>query len=295
MLFITVLSAALSIACLGPLTKIELVSQLDWYAPPVCCMGVFVLGLVIMQTLANYLFPPRLNLPKRVDKVAGSLLGVVNAYFLTGFLMAGFALFPGTGDPADKVIFLGADAFFAKSMEWMSARAGSGEFSADEFLRETREEKIRNSVRERKEDDVLQEYSECAIRLDLLGKSLKACLEANGNRYPEKIEDLFDYHVRRKTSKSPEPLMTCPATGLYYQLFQVEDFGEIERLPTEDREKYILIYERGMAGQDALRYGHLGFRAKQRPALCADFKVHWFGDTDMRGLLRGQRAAMESK
>ena len=170
-LFVIALSGAAAFLCLGPVPRMMLFNRMGWYAPAVCFLGVFLLSLVVLQTLANYLLPPRVMLPKAVDDVGGAALGVVNACALTGVLMIGFGLIPGTGGPEDKTVFLYSDVLVAKSMSWLSHGAGSTTLDADEFLRRVRKEKTFFRPKARPDDQVYDENYQCAQRLGWLGKA----------------------------------------------------------------------------------------------------------------------------
>jgi len=295
-LFIVVLSSAAAMLCLGPMPRMMFVSRLGWYAPPLCFFGVFLLGLVILQTIANYLFPPKLTLPKLVDVLGGSILGLVTALFTTGVLMVAFALFPGTGEPEDKVVFLKADAFFVRSMSWLSRWTGSTRLDDDEFLRRVRREKYDYHVRERTEIEIDQENQECFRRLNTLGVALKRYLTDMNGVYPESIDDLYKYVPGRTTDKLWAELTVCPATKMAYRLFPVRNFKAID-----GDKNYVLIYD-SVGGylpppHDADWVGHRGLGEGKRPALTADapaFRVRWIPETDLRGLLDAQRAAQKS-
>ncbi len=285
-LFVIVLSASVAFLCLGPMPKMMGVSRLGWYAPPACLLGVFLLSLVVLQTLANYLYPPRVTLPKAADGIGGAAVGIVSALFLTGFLMIGFALLPGTGGAEDKVVFFGADAFVARTMSWMSACAGSTRLDADEFLRRARKEKYAYFVRERDYSEIDRENLVCFGNLHRLGQALKAYTTAYGNAYPPKIEDLLDYFPGRGRTQWKEEqiqeMMNCPATKMPYRLFPVKDYNQV----VGDR-RYVLIYD--AVGGEA---GHLGRGAGKRAAVFGDLKVDWILEPDFRALLKVQRETL---
>jgi hypothetical protein len=223
-------------------------------------------------------------MPRPVDVVGGTVLGLANAYILTGFLMLGFALFPGLGEASDKVIFLNADTFVAKSMEWMSARAGSVEFNADKFLEEARKEKYVYRVRERNDDEILQENGDCLRNLDRLGQALKKCIEVEGG-YPESLKNIARYipGAQRLSSEQVRAMTVCPATKLPYRLFPVQNFREID-----GDEKYVLMYD-AVEGE----VGHLGYGKGQRPVLFANFKVNWTSDARLKALLEAQKNVLK--
>lgn len=293
-LFIVVLSVSAAFLCLGPMPRMMGVSRMGWYAPPVCFLGVFLLSLVVLQTLANYLLPPRVTLPKTADSVGGAAVGVVNAYFLTGFLMIGFALIPGTGGAEDKVAFLGADTFVAHTMSWMSRMTGSTTLDADEFLRLARQEKYDYVVRERDDSEVDRENAVCFANLYRLGQALKAYTAANGNAYPDKLDELLDYIPgRSKNERMIEEMLTCPATKIPYRLFPVRNYAQV----AGDR-RYVLIYDAVGGSLPPPRedqcVGHQGRGLWKRPVLFGDLKVDWISEPDFRALLKVQRETLNS-
>jgi hypothetical protein len=287
-LFIMVFSATAAVTLLVPLSRIPLLAQMGWYTQPICFMGTFLLSLVILQTLANYLYPPRLVLPRLVDVVGGSVLGLLNAYFLMGFLMVGFGLFPGTGEKEDKVVFLNADVFFAKSMALISRQTGSVALDADEFLRNIRKEKYDYRVREEKYDplrrewrarDFADENGECFIRLQRLGTAIQDYAKANDGRYPQKLEDLVEYLPGQKTKEAIEKMLNCPVTDFPYRLFPVKSYREVE-----GDKNYVIMYD--AVGGEA---GHLGKGLGKRPVLFADRHVDWVLEGDLKALLQAQK------
>ena len=282
-LFVMVISGTTATALMIPLSKIPLFGAIEWYTPPICFLGTFLLSLVILQTLANFLYPPRLTVPKSVDVMGGAALGLLNAYFLTGVLMTGLGLFPGTGETEDKVVFLRADAFFAHSMALLSGHTGSAPFNADEFLHNVRKEKYRYQVRDRDEMEKDMENTDCAIRIQLLGNALKKFIKANGGKYPEALEDLGQYLEIQgpRTEKAIQEKLVCPLTGFQYHLFPVRDYREAEG----DR-NFILLWD--AVGGDA---GHLGNQTGKRPAFFVDGVVRWVSEGDLRALLTAQKNA----
>lgn len=291
-LFIIVFSGMLAMAFFVPLSKALMIVGRSWYNQPLCFMVLFVLGLVVLQTAANYLFPPRLQLPKSVDTVGGAILGLVNGYFLTGFLMTAFCLFPGTGEPPDKVIFLnrraGADVFFVSTMRLINRQAGSVRFPANDFLDKARKEKYRDSVKERSNMMIEMENSNCFSRLFRLGNVLDKYVGATGS-YPKDLQELYDYLPMRKNPKLREEMLRCPVTGFRYILFPVDDY---ELVKGDNR--YVLIYDAapGKYGPD---YGHLGKGEGKRPTLFADRRVKWVSYGDLNALIQAQRNVLKLK
>jgi hypothetical protein len=283
--FVIVFSAMLAVAFFEPLCGFPMLSGMGWYAPPVCYMATFLLSASIMQTLTNYLYPPRLVMPKRVNLIGGGVLGLLNALFLTGFLMTGFALLPGTGGPEEKAVFLNADVFFARSMEWMSRQAGSVRFDAAQFLRDAKKEKQRYTVLPMGEPQMDRANGACFIALDALGKALKNYVQANHGAYPAKLDDLKDHLRGQESDEARERRLRCPLTGMRYRLFPVGDYASVEG----DKD-YVLIYD--AVGGEA---GHLGYGKGKRPALCADGRVRWIAESDLKVLLEAQQAALETK
>lgn len=293
-LFTMVLSATAAVTLLVPLSRIPLFARMGWYTPPICFLGTFLLGLVILQTLANYLYPPRLVLPKLVDVVGGSVLGLLNAYFLTGFLMVGFGLFPGTGDAEDKVIFLKADVFFAESMALISRETGSTVLDADEFLRNVRKEKYDYRVLKEKYDPVRREWrardfddenTECFIGIERLGRAIRDYAKANDGRYPQKLEDVVDYLPGQKKEEKIEEMLSCPLTRYHYRLFPVTNYRDVE-----GDKNYVLMYD--AVGGEA---GHLGKGLGKRAVLFADGHVDWVSEDRLRALLQAQQNAMKKE
>ena len=289
-LFVIVLSASAAVTLLVPLSNVLKLAGMGWYTQPLCFMGTFLVSLVVLQTGASYLYPPRLEMPKAVHVGGGVVLGVVNAYLLTGVLMTGFMLFPGTGESPDKVVFpsrtIGADVVFVNAMQWMSRQTGSVTFPADDFLDKARREKYRDSVKERNDVDVETENSECFIRLHRLGSLLEKHVETNG-RYPRDLQDFYDYLPPRRTEKQREEMLRCPVTGFRYVLFPVDDY----RLVKGDS-RYVLMYD-ASCGQYGPAFGHLGKGANQRPALFADGRVRWVPTGELDGLIQAQKNVLE--
>ena len=276
MLFVIVLSSMIATALLVPLWNTTLLGRLDWYAPPIIFLSVFLLSIGIMQTVVNYLYPPRLALPKAVDVGGGIAIGLVNAYFLTGVLMIGFSMFPGTGQKHDKVVFLGADVFLAKTMAWTSGRAGSAAFDAETFLAEIKKEKYQYSlnrkIRERKHEDM---ENNCGRRLSKLNALLREYVEKN-DRYPVTVEELLTMVPERKRTRK---LIVCPATGWRYRIFPgtksphrftAADFERID-----GREGFIVIYDAIGGGEPGKRAGHIGNQTGNRPVLYANGRTGW--------------------
>ena len=291
-LWVIVLSGMGATAFFVPLSRTLMFVGMGWYNQPLCFMVLFVLGLVVLQTTANYLFPPRVELPKSVDLGGGAVLGLVNAYFMTGFLMTAFCLFPGAGQPPDKVIFLnrrlGAEVFFVNAMKCVSRHAGSVRFPADEFLDKARKEKYRDSVKQRTDIDIETENSECFIRLDRLGNVLEKFIEVTGN-YPKKLQDLYEYLPMRRNPKLREEMLRCPVTGFRYILFPVDDY----QLVKGDK-RYVLIY--GAApGKYGPQYGHLSKGEGKRGTLFADGDVRWVSYGDLNALLQAQINVLKQK
>ncbi|KPK99888.1 MAG: hypothetical protein AMK75_06205 [Planctomycetes bacterium SM23_65] len=291
-LFVIVLSGMSATAFFVPLSRMLLFVGRGWYNQPLCFMVVFVLGLVVLQTMANYLLPPRVQLPKAVDLGGGAALGLVNGYFMTGFLMTAFCLFPGTGEPSDKVIFLnrrfGADVFFVKAMKCVNRHAGSVGFPADEFLDKARKEKYRDSVKQRSDLDIETENSECFIRLDRLGNVLEEFIQTTGN-YPKKLDDLYEYLPKRRDPKQREEMLRCPVTGFRYVLFPVDDYQLVK-----GDQRYVLIYD-AAPGKYGPEYGHLGKGEGKRATLFADGHVRWVSHGDLNALLQAQRNVLKQK
>ena len=283
-LFTMVVSGTTATALMIPLAKIPLVAATGWYAPPLCFLGTFLLCLVILQTLANFLYPPRLTLPKTVDVVGGAVLGLLNAYFLTGVLMTGLGLFPGTGEEEDKVVFLRADAFFAHSMALVSEHMGSVPLNAEEFLHNVRKEKYDYRVSERTEMQIGLDNGDCAVRVLRIGRAIQKFVKANGGRYPESLDDLADYLDVQgpRTDKAIEEMLICPLTHFRYRLFPVRDYKEIEG----DKD-FVLVWD--AVGGEA---GHLGNQTGRRPVFCADGSVRWLTEGDLRVLLDAQKSVM---
>ena len=290
MLFVIVMSAATATALLVPVSNLLTVAGMGWYTQPICFMSVFLLSMVILQTGSNYLFPPRLAMPKAMHRGGAAVLGLVNAYLLTGALMIGFCLFPGTGGPPDKVIFpsrvIGADVFFTDAMKWMSRQAGSVTFPADDFLDSARREKYRDSVKQRSDTDIEIENSECFINLHRLGSLIDKYVGANA-RYPRDLQDLFDYLPSRRTEKQREKMLRCPVTGFRYVLFPLDDY----RLVKGDS-RYVLIYDR-VPGKYGPAFGHLKKGHGQRPALFADGRVRWVPTGELDALIQAQKNVLE--
>jgi len=284
-LFMIVLSATVATTLFVPLSRIPLLARMGWYTPPICLMGTFLICLVAMQTVANYLYPPRLEFPKGVHRAGGAVLGLLNAYFLTGFLMVCFALFPGSGGPEDKVVFLKADLFFAKSMGWISRRAGSVAFNAEEFLEKAKKEKWQYSVRQREYSQIEDENRECFVRLDRLGRFLREYVKDHDGRYPDALDDLADYLPPRWDKEKREKELKCPVTGYRYRLFPVRNYEVVK-----DDKEYVLIYD-ALGGP----LGHLGKGEGKRPVLFADGHVRWIKEEILKGLLAAQRKAMEPR
>jgi len=229
-------------------------------------------------------------LPKAVDSVGGAVVGLMNAYFLTGFLMVGFALFPGTGDAKDKVIFLGADVFFARVMEGMSRRAGSAEFNARKFLEDVRKEKYLNSARERGEVEKAEENRKCFHNLERLGRALQEYVVENDGLYPRSIRDLKGYLPKRLKDKAREATLRCAATQLPYRLFQVNDYRSVE-----GDGRFVLIYEVKYWTAEGADLGHRGKGEGKRPTLFADGRVRWVSDGDLKALLKAQKKVMSEE
>lgn len=282
MLFIIVLSAMLAVALFVPLSRVALFARMGWFTQPICYMAVFLLSLIIMQTVANYLYPPRLVLPKAVDVVGGSVLGLVNAYFLTGFLMVGLSLFPGTGGPDEKVVILNADVFFARSMEWISRRAGSADFNAEAFLRNVKKEKYYYSVRPRKDIEIRDENVVCFVQLQRLRRALEQYIDGN-QEYPKDIGELKDYLRGRISAEKRERMIRCPVTNFRYRLFRPRDYQSIK-----GDKFYVLIYDAVGGGAS-----HLGEGFGKRAVLFADGRVRWTTEDDLKVYLKAQREAMK--
>jgi len=286
MLFVTVLSAMTAMALLVPLWHIPLFGHMGWYAPPILFTATFLVSVGIMQTVANYLLPPRLVLPKSVDVGGGAVLGLLMAYFMTGVLTTAFAMFPGTGAEHDKVVFLNADGFFAHTMAWASRRSGAVALDAERFLAGIRKEKYQYSLKEMKDDDVRNEWDTCMRRLGQLSRLLREYMAEKG-AYPQKLEDVLQYAPRKMTPEREWEMTTCPATHWRYRLFPVEDFSEHDG----DRD-FILIYD--AIGGDA---GHGGRQAGKRVVVTANEKndVVWIKEETFRVQIQRQWDAYNAR
>jgi hypothetical protein len=273
---------------------------MGWYAPPICYLGIFLLSFVILQTLANFLYPPRVTFPKTVDSAGGAAVGVVNALFVTGALMVGLALFPGAGEADEKVAFLGADEFFVRSMAWMSARTGSVPLDADAFLARAKREKYDYRPKERTDEEVYDENYKCAQRLTLLGQALQSYVGNNG-KYPDNVDQLVPkdeptrYLPRLPATVKPEDVKVCPATRRPYRVFPVPDPSIFEKLSETDR--FILLFD-AISGP----YGHLKERSEsvdnrymdKRPVCMKNGRVEWITEEKFRGLYQGQLEAAKT-
>jgi prepilin-type processing-associated H-X9-DG protein len=246
-------------------------------------MGSFLVSVVIMQTVANYLYPPRLALPRGLDAAGGAILGLVNACFLTGFLMVVLGLFPGTGGPDEKVVFLNADVFFARSMEWINCQAGSATFRADEFLKNVRKEKYEFTVHPRSDLEVRDENGECFMRLERLGRVLEEYVKKNNGRYPDTLDELKDYIPGRLSDEKREEMLRCPVTKFRYKLFRPRDYEAIK-----GDKLYVLLYD-AVGGET----GHLGNGLGKRPAFFADGHVRWVTEADLAVYLKAQQEALK--
>jgi hypothetical protein len=290
-LFVLVISGATATALMMPLSKIPLFGALAWYTPPICFLGTFLLCLVILQTLASFLYPPRLTVPKPVDVMGGAVLGLLNAYFLTGVLMTGLGLFPGTGEAEDKVAFLRADAFFARSMALLSEHTGSVALNADEFLHNVRKEKWDYRVRDQEQEVIRQESTDCAIRIYRLGTALKKFIKANGGSYPESLEDIVPYLDIQgaRTPQAIEECLICPTTHFRYKLFPVRDYREVE-----GDNNFVLLWDAvgDDPDPDGLQAAHRGDQQGKRPAFFPDSIVRWVTEGNLRALLAAQKNAM---
>ena len=293
-LFIVVLSGAAALMCLGPMPRMLGVEQMGWYAPPVCFFGTFLLSVVILQTLANFLYAPRVTLPKGVDAGGAAVLGLVNAWFVTGVLMVGFALMPGTGGADSKVVFppfLPADEFFVRSMALMSARTGSVPLDADAFLERARAEKFHNTVLERTDEEIYEENYVCGQRLSLLGEALVGSKRTTGyvekkGEYPKQLEQLRDYMPPLPGKMTFEEVCKCPATHMPYQLFPIP--AGSESIVDDTFNPFILIYD-PVGGE----YGHKGGGYEGKRSVFTRKGVLWLTEKKFGELYQGQRAAVQ--
>lgn len=302
-LFVAVLSGAAALMCLGPLPGMMVVSEMGGYAPPICYLGIFLLSFLILQTLASFLYPPRLTFPKAVDAGGGAAVGLVNALFVTGALMVGFALFPGTGDADQKVAFLRADEFFVRTMAIMGARTGSVPIDTDPekgFLARAKREKYDYRPKERTDEEVYDENYKCAQRLTWLGQALQSYVD-NNRKYPDDIDQLVPkdeptrYLPRLPATVKPEDVKVCPATRRPYRVFPVPDPSIFEKLSETDR--FILLFD-AISGP----YGHLKERSEfsderymgKRSVYLKNGRVEWVVDGNFRGLYQGQLDAAKA-
>ncbi|HUV38429.1 MAG TPA: CvpA family protein [Planctomycetota bacterium] len=287
MLFVIVLGSMIAVSVLVPLWNTALLGRMGWNAPPVIFLSVFLISVGVLQTVANYLYPPRLVLPKAVDVGGGTVLGLVNAYFLTGVLMTGFSMFPGTGERHNKVVFLGADVFFARTIAWVSRHAGSAPFDADTFLAETKKEKYQYSLNPKiKEREQERLEGECGIRLHKLNQLLREYVDQTG-QYPRVVEDLLTVATGKMTPKRAREMITCPATDWRYRIFPgaaspytftVADFKAID-----GRSEFILIYD--AIGGEA---GHQGNNKGRRAVLRANGRTDWPSEEEFLEQLQAQ-------
>ncbi len=284
MLFVVLLSAASALMCIGPMPRMMGVDQLDWYAPPIVFLGIFILSFVILQTLANFLLPPKMNLSKSVDKLGGAAVGLVVAFFFTGVLMTGYDLFPGTGKAEDKVCFLNADECLVRTMAWMSARSGSVSLDADKFLRMAKQKKETWRLKERKDTDFDTENNTCYNVLRQLGQTLRRYTEANGGSWPTSLDNITAYLPSHTTAAEVEAMTECPLTKMRYVLFPVKNFKDIENDPL-----YVLAYD--CVSGDA---GHLGSDQGKRSVLFADWHAEWVDESKFQGLLKAQRESQKN-
>ena len=287
MTFIGLLSAFLAVSLFVPMARVPLFEKvLSWYAPGICCLGTFVLALVIMQTVANYLLPPRIELPKWLDRIGGTALGLVLALFLTGFLTSGLMMLPGTGGPGDKVVFLEADRFFARSMAWLSGWAGSKPLDAREFLAKLKAERVMFIPRDRGDIESRNENADATRRLSGLWTAIRRYAADNGGAFPQKIEDLTDYLPRslQKTSRGVAKGLIDPVTGLTYRVFPFKTLDDA-RTGAGDT---IVAWTRGVAGKDRDRFMYLGNNVGKRPVLYATGEVSWETHESVREVLRAQ-------
>jgi hypothetical protein len=278
MLFVLVLSGAAAMMCLGPLPRLMVIDRMGSFAPAVCFMVVFLVSLVVLQTLANYLLPPKVTLPKIADIGGGAALGLVAALFTTGALMTGYALFPGTGEAGDKVVIFGADAFYVRSMSLMSGAVGSSKLDAADFLRRARQEKYVINVRERTSTDFEDENIECGRNLWQLGIALKAYTAATRDNYPASLSELAEYVPGHLTDAQRQAFLVCPLTKRPYTLFPVKNWAEVK-----DDPRYVVIFD--TVGGPA---GHRGIGDGKRMVLYANGKNAWVSDNLLSKILADQ-------
>jgi hypothetical protein len=279
MLFIIVFSAMAAVALYVPLWRVPLFAKMGWHAPPILFLSTFLLCVGIMQSVANYLLPPRLTLPKRLDIIGGAVLGLVNAYLMTGVLMMAFAMFPGTGGPSDKVVVLRADAFFAKTMAMASRRSGSVTLDADAFLEAARREKYLFTSREIKDREEERLEIACGTALDRLYQPLLRFVEKE-KRFPERVEELATYLPGRVKEKDLPNWLVCPCTGYRYRCAPV-DMERWESIRSD--RTYILLYD--AVGGEA---GHQGRQAGRRAVLLGNGNAEWLDEETFEVWIRAQ-------
>jgi hypothetical protein len=272
MLFIIVFSSALAMGLFIPVSKMFFIANwLGWYTAPLTMLAIFLISLLVMQAVGAYLFPPRLSLPKLADMIGGAALGLVNAWLLTGFLMVAFALFPGTGNAEDKVVFLGAEAGFVKSMSWLGSRAGSVPLKTAEFLAAIKKEKFKYIERERTEVAIDEENRECFTDLSYLYNACKLYAEKNEGKGPTDVSQLVGF------AGVTHDMAACPASHLSYRLFPVTSFKDVE-----GDENFVLIWEPASA--------HLGAGEGKFGAVFADGRPHWVKQGDLEKMIRQQKS-----
>jgi len=294
MMFAVLLSASLALSLFVPMARVPVfVKVLGWYGPGLCYLVTFLLTLTILQTVANYLLPPRIELSKAVDRIGGAALGLLLALFMTGCLMVGLMMMPGTGGPADKTVLLDSDRFFVKSMAWLSGWPGLKSLDAEGFMEGLKRRRVMLTPKVREgEIDVDLQNAQATERLAELWDAIRSYANAHGGEFPQRPTDLTEY-LPRSLQKEEEGVpkgLRDPVTGLEYRLFPF-------KMLTDARTGVdIVAWTRGVGGPNGDDFMYLGNNVGKRPVLFASgpdsdarhAQVKWLAHQDVRKALREQ-------